>query len=835
MDNVYDYVETSQFQNAPESSKEARENESRGATNAVKIAHFLFIGALFLLPFIFVPIPGWSVVLGKVIVTTLLALSAGIVIFSSVFSGKQIVVPRTYTTILLGMLVMVVFSTVFSESVSASLFGTGLETGTAFTTIIAIMLGLVAPLILSSRKRLVSAVGSLFAGAVVLGLFHLIRLIVGPDFLSFGFFTIPASTPAGSWNDLGIFFGVIYLISLVSLAFGSLPQRVRTILTLSLIVSLFFVFVVNFKLLSILLTLVTLGILIVAFLSRKQNVIVPATISFVILLFLGIFAGPVGGLVGRMFNTSYAEIRPNWASTTDMVGAGLSDIKNAVLGSGPNTFTYLWQQKRAQDVINSNFWSVDFTFASGIVPTFIITLGLISALLMLLFAGYLARVVYRAAQEREADPLLSALTLATGFAAVFLWLLAILYVFSAMIFLLMFVLSGISIAAFTQMGGVKTMTLESSTRLGSLVGAVGAVICFLLIVPALLLSVSRTIYGQGVMEANLAKNIDEVANAQQKVRQASILERNDAFARTETQLGILRIQEFLTREDTDESDVEPFKNLAAQTQDAATRATMINPRNYFNWVNIGIVYETLGLLKAENGFDLAAQSYAQARALNPTNPELILIQARLERARKNDEQARTYAKEAIALKENYSDAYLLLADIDLVNKNPSGAISEIQTALEKLPNNTFLLYQLGLVYYSEKNYNKAKETFTKAIVIDPNYANARYFRALSYIYGENDTKQALQDLEFISKQNADNKVLQEVIANIKSGKDPLDGIAEDEPVLPPVEDGEAPTDSNANAIESLESQSKPKNQADGTEAPKGSAPEAGSEPSPEGQ
>src|SRR5690606_29276990 len=220
---------------------------------------------------------------------------------------------------------------------------------------LALMLALVAPLVLTSRKRLVSALGALFLGGGVLGLFHLIRLFAGPGFLSFGYFTVPASTPAGSWNDLGIFFGVVYLISLVSLALGSLPGRARTLLTVALVVSLAFVALVNFRLLSVLLALTTLGLLLVSFLTQKQAGMVPAVISFVFLLMLSIFAGPIGQLSGNLFNTSYAEIRPNWSSTGDMLGAGLSDIKNIVLGSGPNTFTYLWQQERAPEVISSDF------------------------------------------------------------------------------------------------------------------------------------------------------------------------------------------------------------------------------------------------------------------------------------------------------------------------------------------------------------------------------------------------------------------------------------------------------------------------------------------------
>jgi tetratricopeptide (TPR) repeat protein len=812
MDNVYDYTGSSQSQENDASPVSVRASESK---SAVKIAHILFIGALLLLPFAFIPIPGWSVSVGKVVVTTLLALSGGITVFSALLGGSPLVVPRTYSAFLSAILVMLIFSLVFSMSFSTSFFGAGLEVGTFFTTAVAVMLALITPLILTSKKRLISALGALVAGGAVLGLFHLIRLFFGPDVLSFGYFTVPASTPAGSWNDLGVFFGVMYLISLVSLLLGTLPNRIRLMLTVVLVASLAVVLLVNFRLLSLLLALTTLGVVVLSFVADRTNSILVGVFSFLFLVLIAISSGPLGNITGNLFNTSYAELRPNWSLTGQIVGAGLSDVKNIVLGSGPNTFAYLWQQERPQEVTQSDFWSIDFAFSSGIIPTFAVTLGVVSVILMLGFVGYLFLLVYRAIihMDKGTDPLLFSLSLASGIAALFLWIFAILYVFSVMIFFLMFILSGIAAAAFVQMNSVNTFSFAGRGKMGMIVGITGVTLSFMLLVPAVLVSASRTLYGQGVVEANLAEDIEQVARAQKKIRSASLVERNDAFARTDTELGMLRIQEFLSREDIDESDQGPFALLVRETQTSAERAIAINPANYFNWVNLGLVYETLGLLEIDNGFEFAAESYAQARVHNPTNPEIILIQARLERARNNNEAAKAFAEEALTLKENFSNAHLLLSDIELINKNVPAAIALIESAIKLSPRNSFLPYQIGLIHYSVEDYPNAIKAFSSAISLDPQYANARYFRALSYIYGDNDKDEALQDLRRITEQNAENKVLVAVIANIEAGNDPLEGIAEDDPALPPLQDNQAVPGTNAEAISELQENTNPEAQS----------------------
>jgi tetratricopeptide (TPR) repeat protein len=778
----------------------SRRDADRGRS-FLKAARILFTIALFLLPFVFIPIIGWDVAVGKVVVVTLLFLSGGIAVFASLFKRKKLALPRTYSALLLGIFAMATLSLVFSESLAASFLGTGLEVGTFFTVAVAILVALITPLIITSKQGLVHALYALFLGGAVLGIFHVLRLFLGSDFLTFNVFFMSTSTPIGLWNDLGIFFGVLYLISLAMLASIQLPFRARALLTVSLVVSLAFVILVNFQLLSIILALTTLVLLVALFLSRREHAIFAVSTSLVVLVLAGIFTVPIGNFLGTRLDVSYVEIRPNWLSTVEMLGVGLSDVKNVVVGSGPNTFIYLWQEERAQAIIDSDFWAIDFAFSSGILPTFMVMFGLITVALLIMLAVYVVLKLFAVMRSENADPTLVSFAVASGIGALFLFVLSIVYVFSVANFIIMFILFGVFVAALHQMNALRMFALSPSSRIGPSLGAIGVVACIMFIVPALVMSASRTMYGQGIVMARQAQGVEEVIRAQGYIRQASILERNDAFARIETELGIVRIQEFLAREQIDEEDNMPFQRLVIETQQAADRALRINPRNYLNHVNIGIVYEVLGLLGVEDGFDFAAQSYARARELNPTNPELMLIQARLERAREDSAAARAFVDDALALKSNYANAYILLADMYVAEDDTPGAIQVIQRGIEAAPRSALLPFRLGLIHYAEEDFTEAIGAFSQAIRLDPQYANARYFRALSYVYGHDNREEALQDLEFILEANADNQVLQVVIANIRAGRDPLDGVAEDDPGFP---DPGALPGTNIEAIDALD-------------------------------
>ena len=147
---------------------------------------------------------------------------------------------------------------------------------------------------------------------------------------------------------------------------------------------------------------------------------------------------------------------------------------------------------------------------------------------------------------------------------------------------------------------------------------------------------------------------------------------------------------------------------------------------------------------------------------------------------------------------------MLYAQIELGEENVSGAVAAIERVIEAIPNTPFLYYELGLVHYSEKDYTRARPAFESALELDPQYANARYFYALSLVYGRDDRKEAVKALEIILETNPDNQYLEQVIGNIESGLDPLTGVAGADEL-----ESELTTDegSNQEAVESLDSES----------------------------
>ncbi|MDD7096538.1 MAG: tetratricopeptide repeat protein [Prevotella sp.] len=81
-------------------------------------------------------------------------------------------------------------------------------------------------------------------------------------------------------------------------------------------------------------------------------------------------------------------------------------------------------------------------------------------------------------------------------------------------------------------------------------------------------------------------------------------------------------------------------------------------------------------------------------------------------------------------------------DIQLQSAN---VISDLSKAIELVPDNHYLLYNLGNVYVLVRNYPMAIDCYTRAIILDPSLAEAYFNRGLCH-YHQGDAANAISDL-----------------------------------------------------------------------------------------
>ena len=144
-------------------------------------------------------------------------------------------------------------------------------------------------------------------------------------------------------------------------------------------------------------------------------------------------------------------------------------------------------------------------------------------------------------------------------------------------------------------------------------------------------------------------------------------------------------------------------------------------------------------------------------------------------ANNNDAQdTTTFLSQALTLKPNYTDAILLVVQLDVANKDIPSAIKAATAAAQTAPGVAPIWFELGLLYYSNGDAADAQKALQQAVAIQSDYANAQYFLGLSdYILG--DVSDAIVQFKALNQSNPGNSEVQLIFGNLTSGKQPFAG------------------------------------------------------------
>jgi len=232
-----------------------------------------------------------------------------------------------------------------------------------------------------------------------------------------------------------------------------------------------------------------------------------------------------------------------------------------------------------------------------------------------------------------------------------------------------------------------------------------------------------------------------------------------------------------------------FESLYAQS------ATKVNPQDSFNWVGLGQVYGNLVPLKLEGARSVALDAYARAMETSPFDPRPLLASAQVEIQSGNIDGARQFLARALELKGNYTPVLFLMAQLAAQQGDLDNAIRQTELARLTSPDDVGILFQLGLLYYQKKDYKNTQILLERAVAINSNYSNARYFLGLSYDK-LNKKQEAIGQFEVIKSLNPGNEEVERILTNLKAGRDALSAIsppgpAPEEREAPPIEDEES--------------------------------------------
>lgn len=661
-----------------------------------RISFLVLFALVVLLPVFFLPFMNVSVDVSKGLLLVI-ALVASVILWIIIrFSDGKIEIPRSLSLVAGGVIVLVfLFSALFSGGLDVSLFGSMLDVGSFWFIFSAFLLMLLSSVIFKEPKNAkLVLTGVIISSALVL-VFQALHIFF-PKISSFGVLTAKTNNILGSWSALGVFAGFSAVASLFLIEFFNISKRVKIALGLLVILSVAFIAVVNFVFVWKILGVFALFIFIYKIsinLSQNREKIkadFPVFSFGVILisLFFFMWSGFIGGVLPKKLDVVASEVSPSFLSTMGVTKSVILD--HPVLGIGPNRFAEAWALYKPNVINTTQFWDVSFNSGFGLIPTLTATTGLlgilswIAFLLIFIFTGI--KWLFFSIKNN-----IGLQTVTFFFLSLYLFSSSFFYFTGMAIFLLAFVFAGIFIGmvASNRKNGEISISFFEDHRKSFFF------MLFLIILLILSMAIGFKYIQRFVSVSYFTKSLaaTTIEDAETHINKALRLHSNDLYLRTYSQIYLLKLNSTASKGATNLSDADKAGLQASLDQAirGAELATNYNSKNYLNFQALGSVFETAGLIGVEGGFEKALEAYKKSSDLNPANPRLKLVLSGVSNALEKRNDAKEYANLALTLKPDYIEALVALSQIAKNEGKTAEAISYAQKALSLSPGNRDLI------------------------------------------------------------------------------------------------------------------------------------------------
>jgi tetratricopeptide (TPR) repeat protein len=733
---------------------------------------------VFLTPLFFLPWGVYFVSFNKQFLVVLLALVSLFGYLGKSLSEGRISYRGGSNSFLIFFSIAAVVSLIFSESVNTSLLGVnGGETDSFINLLSFVVIFFIASATFTERST--KTVISLMMGSSLVLLFiHILQLFkinVFGGYINFGVNTV------GTTVSLAVFLGAQFVLALGALIMqDKLTKFERIPLIIFASLAFVYLFLLNFPIIWFLLALSVIFILVFKFsyegvegrnIQSKKAGFLIIFLSLVVFLYFAPVPSPL-----RKFNVTIPiEISLPVVETLKIVKgawfshiASLDGVKDFLFGVGGGNFGYEYLKWRSVDFnYNSliDLYNARFNGGFSLVLTNLVNLGIVGGVLFVLFLlQQFISAAKNIIQEKKnfIFPIL----------AFFFYSLVTMFMYNTgyVLFLFSFIALGVMKATTGEQKKISLFITPQRTFILSMVLVIGMMISLLGVYYNTTRMISSLYYSSGINTFRSGK----IEKGTQKMVDAVNWD-----GRSEFYYRILS-EAFLAKT----SSAEAAQNDLQNSIQFADKAIKLNPIDSLNYISLARIYETvLGVLinlpkkteeqiaSASNAHKSALVIYQEAMKYDSKNPEIPLMIARLNFTADKSEEAQIYIKKSLELKQNYTAAYLLLAQILERDGKIKEAIAENKKATLIDPRSVAVRIQLGVLYFRDGQFNAAKKEFeliTAELPGQSNNSDALYFLAITHNKLGDKTK-ALEILDKVSTLNPNNKDLEQLIKNIKSG------------------------------------------------------------------
>lgn len=679
----------------------------------------VIIGPLFFIPKAFFP-----VVASKGFFIIIIALLGLMVWLVQIMRTGTIEIPRSKTLgILVGTIGISFIGTFFAPKFFPSLIGYGFETTSWIFLAACGLVTIISSLVVRSYERLAVFYGGFFFVGIVLIILQGLRFIFGPAFANLGVLFSNTASLIGSWNDLGIFLGLLVVLITITLEIAPVHKKLKIVLAIIGILGLLFLIIMNATMVLMIVGFIILitGLYLFTFAywdhehkvytkNRKTPWI--AFMVFTITLVGFIISPAIHNVANRYRSIVSNDIRPSFSLT--LASGWESLTRNPITGSGPNTFTSNWNQVKPLSLSGTRFSEIDFSAGSGYFPTVMAENGALAiigwiAFFISLLIIFVRRIIksFENNLDRYVYVTLIALVVYLGITGWFLvpgaYLVALFAILVGSYF-------GIS-AMNNEMHNRKIVFIHDPRT--SFFGILGITVIMVITVVGgyiIVRKASAVHYQiQGLQQLG-QNNIDQAFTS--FTRSARLGNNDTAYVKL-AEISLQKVNDLIATSTEANKDVisRQIEQVVGLSLGYVNAAITLNPNQYRHHVLLGTIYQALVSLGVSDASDRSLQAYQQAEKLNPHDTTMKLLYANLALASNNPTQAKQYITDSINQFPTPS-AFLLQTRMAVSEKNWRKAADSLEQVVAYNTNDVMMVVNLGIIQEKAGNYERANQIFT---------------------------------------------------------------------------------------------------------------------------
>lgn len=440
---------------------------------------------------------------------------------------------------------------------------------------------------------------------------------------------------------------------------------------------------------SIVFLLVIMLFAIVIFLNEKDSVKRIFYGSSMAVMVFAITFLAISILPGKATSPRFATMQDSWEITVDALK------KSPILGAGPANYLTAFNVFRPVTYNQSDLWQVRFATASNFYFTYITEtgfLGIISFSILLIAIYKFIKHDFKF--DKSKDVILQNIE---KFSVLLLIILFGFLPVSPVIVVLLF-----AILALLSKSEHKTFRLNVATAESNLgvsrIPSIIVVIPFVAGVIAVLFYGSKVIAAESIFKKSLEALAKNDAKTTYDLMNAAITKnpKVDRYHASFAQVNMALASSLASKKDITDTDRATISQLIQQAISEGKATVALNPTRSSNWEVLAQIYTSI-MPFAKGADQFAVQTYTQAIALDPTNPNLRIALGGIYYSLGNFDNAIDVFKLAAIAKPNLPNAHYNLAVAYREKKDFDNAIAEINNVI-------------NLVDKNSEDYKVAKQT-----------------------------------------------------------------------------------------------------------------------------